>query len=49
MIYDRARALGILEKLEAIAEPHDWSTGYDGGPRQVVREDQRIAGLGPKA
>ena len=29
--------------------PHDWSTGLDGGPRKVVREDQCIAGLGPKA
>jgi len=49
LIYDRAKALGILEKLEAIAAPHDWSTGLDGGPRKVVREDQCIAGLGPKA
>jgi len=49
LIYDRARSLGILDRLEAIAAPHDWSTGIDGGPRKVVREDQRIAGLGPKA
>jgi hypothetical protein len=26
----------------------DWSTGLDGGRRKVVREDQCIAGLGPK-
>ena len=32
-----------------IVPPHDWSTGLDGGPRKVVREDQCIAGLGPKA
>ncbi len=45
LIYDRARALGILDKLAAIAKPHDWSTGLDGGPRKVVREDQCIAGV----
>jgi len=49
LIYDRACSLGIQEKLERIAAPHDWSTGLDGGPRKVVREDQCITGLGPKA
>ncbi len=49
LIYDRAKSLGILDKFEQIAAPHDWSTGLDGGPRKVVREDQCIAGLGPKA
>jgi len=42
LIYERARALGILDKLERIAPPHDWSTGLPGGPRRVVREDQRV-------
>jgi ferredoxin len=49
LIYDRACALGILDTLEAIAVPQDWSTSLDGGPRKVLREDQCIAGLGPKA
>jgi hypothetical protein len=49
LIYDRAVALGSLDRLDAIVPPHDWSTGLDGGPRKVVREDQCIAGLGPKA
>jgi ferredoxin len=49
LIYDRARALGLLESLEAIAAPQKWSRSLDGGPRKVVREDQCIAGLGPKA
>lgn len=49
LIYDRANAIGALDKLETISEPHDWSTGLDGGPRKVVREDQCIAGMGPKA
>jgi len=48
-IYDRARSLGVLDRFESIAAPHDWSTALDGGPRKVVREDQRIAGMGPKA
>jgi len=49
LIYDRAKALGILDRLEALAAPQDWSTSLDGGPRKVIREDQCIAGLGPKA
>jgi hypothetical protein len=48
-IYDRAEGLGILDRFDEITPPHDWSTGLDGGPRKVVREDQCIAGLGPKA
>ena len=49
LIYDRAKSLGLLDRLESIADPQDWSTGIDGGPRKVVREDQCIAGLGPKS
>ncbi len=48
LIYDRAKAIGALEKLQAIAPTQDWSTGFDGGPRTVVREDQRIATLRPE-
>ena len=43
LIYDRCCELGTLDRLKAIAPPQDWSTGHDGGPRRVVREDQRIA------
>ena len=49
LIYDRAKSIGALESLGAIAPAHDWSTGLDGGPRRVVREDQCIAGLGLNA
>ncbi len=49
LIFDRAKSLGIVEKLTSIATPQDWSTSLDGGPRKVVREDQCIAGMGPKA
>ncbi|MDP6524448.1 MAG: methylenetetrahydrofolate reductase C-terminal domain-containing protein [Kiritimatiellia bacterium] len=48
-IIDRARELGMLDKLEELAQPQDWSTYRDGGPRKVVREDQCIAGMGPDA
>jgi ferredoxin len=49
LIHDRADRLGILDQFERVVPPHDWSKGLDGGPRKVVREDQCIAGLGPKA
>lgn len=49
LIYDRAKALGVLDTFAAVAETQDWSTSLDGGPRKVVREDQCIAGMGPKA
>jgi ferredoxin len=45
LIHDRAERLGTLDRFEAIVPPHDWSTGLDGGPRKVVREDQCIASL----
>ncbi|MFA6240642.1 MAG: methylenetetrahydrofolate reductase C-terminal domain-containing protein [Candidatus Hydrogenedentales bacterium] len=45
LIYDRAKALGILDSFEANAAPQDWSTSLDGGPRKVIREDQCIAGV----
>ena len=49
LIYDRAKEIGTLGTLEEITPPNDWSKGLDGGTRKVVREDQCIAGLGPKA
>jgi ferredoxin len=49
LIYDRAVNLGNLDRFERIVPPHDWSTGLDGGPRKVVREDQCIAGLCSRA
>ncbi|MBL7065444.1 MAG: methylenetetrahydrofolate reductase C-terminal domain-containing protein [Anaerolineae bacterium] len=39
LIYDRATALGQLERLLEIQPPKDWSTSRDGGPRKIVRED----------
>ena len=41
-IYERSRALGTLGRLEAFVAPQDWSRSLDGGPRRIVREDQRV-------
>ena len=49
LIYERAKGIGSLETFAATAPIQDWSTGLDGGPRKVVREDQCIAGMGPKS
>jgi ferredoxin len=49
LMYDRAKEMGNVQTLEAIAYAQDWSTSNDGGARKVVREDQCIAGMGPKA
>jgi ferredoxin len=49
LIYDRAKSMGTASMLEAVAVAQDWSTSNDGGVRKVVREDQCIAGMGPKA
>jgi ferredoxin len=48
LIYNRAKAIGVVDKLAEVVDPHDWSTSHDGGPRKVVREDQRIEVLGPR-
>lgn len=42
LIYDRMKTLGQLDRLREIEPVVDWSTWFDGGPRRVVREDQRI-------
>jgi ferredoxin len=49
LIYDRAKSLDKVNMLESVAPAQDWSTSNDGGVRKVVREDQCIAGMGPKA
>jgi ferredoxin len=42
LIYDRSLKIGMLDNLKKIASAQDWSQARDGGPRKVVREDQRI-------
>lgn len=41
MIMKRLEALGELDRLSEYVPPVDWSTSHSGGPRRVVREDQR--------
>ncbi len=49
LIFNRAQALGKVDVLDRIAPAQDWSSSNDGGVRKVVRADQCIAGMGPKA
>jgi len=42
LIYDRMARLGRLEELEENQPLKDWSSGRDGGPRKVVREDMKF-------
>ncbi len=39
LIYDRMKSLGLLHKLEENEPVKDWSTGRDGGPGKIIRED----------
>ena len=41
IIFDRLKALDRLDLMEEISPPKDWSTGRDGGPRTVKRDDLR--------
>jgi hypothetical protein len=49
LIYDRAKSMNKTPMLDLVCAAQDWSTSNDGGARKVVREDQCIAGMGPKA
>ncbi len=42
LIWDRLKALGIEERFEEIIPINDWSTGRDGGPRRIEREDLKL-------
>lgn len=39
LIFDRMKALGQLDRLEANQPIKDWSTGRHGGPGKIVKED----------
>jgi len=41
-IYDRLEVLGLLDTLEEIAPPKDWSAGLGRGARSIVREDLKV-------
>jgi len=42
LIVDRMKALGLLDKLEENQPIKDWSTGRDGGPGKIIREDMML-------
>ena len=39
LIYDRMNKLGLLHLLEENEPIKDWSTGRDGGPGKIIKED----------
>jgi ferredoxin len=41
LIIDRLSKFGGLDRLEKIYPPKDWSKKQGGGPRKIVREDQK--------
>ena len=42
LIFDRMKTLGLLDKLEYNQPIKDWSTGRDGGPGRITREDMML-------
>ena len=42
LIYDRLEALGLLDTLEEIVPPKDWSAGLGRGSHSIVREDLKL-------
>jgi len=42
LIYDRMKLLGQLDRLEENQPIKDWSSGRDGGPGKIVKEDMQI-------
>lgn len=42
LIYERLLKLGLVDRMQVIQPPKDWSTSHHGGPRTMVREDVRL-------
>lgn len=42
LIYDRMKSLDLLDRLEINEPVKDWSTGRDGGPGKIIREDMTL-------
>ncbi|MBN2443402.1 MAG: methylenetetrahydrofolate reductase C-terminal domain-containing protein [Spirochaetales bacterium] len=42
LIYDRLKKLDLLENLEEVESIKDWSTGKDGGPGKIEKEDMKL-------
>jgi hypothetical protein len=42
LIYDRMKKLNLLESLEENQPIKDWSSGRDGGPGKIVKEEMQL-------
>ena len=42
LIYDRMKRLGILDRLEKNQPIKDWSTGRDGGPGKIKKDNVKV-------
>jgi ferredoxin len=42
LIYARLKNIGQLNRLEIIVDPKDWSMGWHGGARRIVRNEHRV-------
>ena len=42
LIYERLVKFDMVDRMDPVQPPKDWSTSHHGGPRTVVREDVRI-------
>ncbi len=42
LIYKRLKAIGQLDRMDAIVPPKDWSPSWHGGARKIVREEHRV-------
>jgi hypothetical protein len=43
-IWKQVDDLGDMDELMGVLPPKDWSTGRDGGPRRIIRDDLRPPG-----
>jgi len=41
LIIRRLEAIGEIDRLGEYVPPVNWSTSHSGGPRRVIREDQK--------
>ena len=42
LIYERLSKMGMVDRMNTIQPPKDWSTSHHGGPRTIIREDVRL-------
>ena len=45
LIWERATALGTVDRLLEVQPAKNWRTSRDGGPRKIVREDLRAVSI----